>query len=479
MTEHLSPLDATFLELEEADESAHMHIGGILVFEPAPERGAPTLSELREQLEERLPTLPRYRQRLSAGHTGGLHWPAWEPDPDFDIAAHVRHAALPAPGDDRELLEWAGDYWSHRLDRKRPLWDVVLLEGLSNGRWALCTKTHHCMVDGVGSIDASHLLLDPSPEGTPPASPPAQEDASDENGGAGFWPLDLVRGGVRAGVGLASAGVGAALHPRRLAEALERSVALAELIVRDEMVAAPATSLNNPIGTRRRFDDVEVPLEEMKRIKNALGGTVNDVVLAATSGGLRRLLLSRGEELPSRGLRAMVPVNLRAAGDELALGNRITSLFAHLPVAEPEPLVRYRLAAGEAEALKSGSQALGGATLVDLAGHAPPVLHAFVARSLFATRLFNVAVTNVPGPQMPLYAFGSRLVSIAPLVPLAAEHAVGVAVLSYDGKVTFGLNADFDAVPDLDVLRDGIEESLAELREVAMRAPSPAASSPD
>lgn len=465
MSEQLSPLDATFLELEESDDTAHMHIGGLLVFEPAPDRGAPSLAELRRQLEQRLPALPRYRERLSATHTGGLHWPTWEPDPGFDIEFHVRHAALPAPGGDEELLEWVSDYWSHRLDRGRPLWKVVLLEGLSDGRWALATKTHHCMIDGVGSVDASHLLLDTSPERAPsatPAPPPAGE--SHEHGAPGFWPLEL----VRAGTGVAKAGIGAALHPRRLVEALERSAALAELVVRDELVAAPASSLNRPIGTRRRFESVDVSLNTLKEVKNALGGTVNDVVLAVTSGGLRRLLVSRGEEPPSQGLRAMVPVNLRSAGDDLAQGNRITSLFTRLPVAEPDPLTRYRIATGEAESLKAGSQALGGETLIDLAGHAPPVLHAFVARSLFATRLFNVTVTNVPGPQIPLYAFGARLAHIAPLVPLAADHALGVAVLSYDGKVTFGLNADFDAVPDLDVFREGIESELAELCLLAL-----------
>ena len=471
MSEQLSPLDATFLELEESDESAHMHIGGLLVFDPAVGRGPPTLPELCEQLEQRLPTLPRYADRLSAAHTGGLQWPAWEPDPGFDISAHVRRAALPAPGGDRELLEWVSDYWSHRIDRGRPLWEVVLLEGLPEGRWALVTKTHHCMIDGVGSVDASHLLLDPSPDATEsrPAAPAPPGEPGERNG-PGFWPVELVRGGVHAGAGVAKAGLDAARHPRHLAEAFQRSAALAELIVRDELIAAPASSLNGPIGTRRRFDMVEVPLEVLKDVKNALGGTVNDAVLAVTSGALRRLLLSRGEEPPSDGLRAMVPVNLRASGDELAAGNRITSLFTRLPVAEVDPLVRYRRAAGEAEALKSGSQALGGETLIDLAGHAPPVLHAFIARSLFATRLFNVTVTNVPGPQMPLYAFGARLVRIAPLVPLAADHALGVAVLSYDGRVTFGLNADFDSVPDLDVLREGIERSVAELTEMAEHA---------
>jgi WS/DGAT/MGAT family acyltransferase len=455
MSEHVSPLDATFLELEEADESAHMHIGGVLVFEPPVSGGAPSLDDVVRHLGARLGLLPRYSQRLSEVQTGGTAWPTWDPDPSFDIAAHVRRAALPAPGGDAELTEWLGDYWSHRLDRRRPLWDAVLLEGLQGGRWALCTKTHHCMVDGVGSIDVGHVLLDPSPDGG--GEPPAPPVPSAEEGGG--W-LHAIAGAARAGAGLT-------LHPSKLRDMLGRAGALAELIVRDEVIPAPRTSLNAPIGTMRRFDVVRVELAELKRIKTALGGTVNDVVLAAASGGLRRLLLERGEEPPSRGLRAMVPVNVRSAGEQLAMGNRISSLFVHLPVADEAPLARYAHAVGEAESLKSGSQATGGATLVELAGHAPPMLHSVLAQSLFASRLFNVTITNVPGPQVPLYALGSRLVEVAGLVPLAAEHSVGMAILSYDGHVTFGLIADRDSVPDLVVLREGIEASLDELRVLA------------
>jgi diacylglycerol O-acyltransferase len=264
--------------------------------------------------------------------------------------------------------------------------------------------------------------------------------------------------------GPARAAADVARHPR---QALERSAALADVLLRDEVVPAPKTSINIPIGTRRRFDVVRADLDELKAVKRELGGSVNDVVLAATAGGLRRLLLSRDEKLPSRGLRAMVPVNVRAASEQLELGNKITSLFVHLPVAEPEPLRRYRLTMGEAEDLKHGSQAIGGATLISLAGAAPPMLHSFLARSLFASRLFNVTITNVPGPQQPLYAHGCRMEEILPLVPLAADHAVGVAVISYAGKVFFGLNGDDRAAADLHVLRGGIEDSLAELRTLA------------
>src|SRR5438270_6268526 len=449
MSEHVSPLDATFLELEQADESAHMHIGGVLVFDPP----SPSAQELSDRLEARLRTLPRYRQRLSSTHTGGLSWPSWEEEPDFDIARHVHRAALPSPGGEAELMEWVADYWSHRLDRRHPRWDVVILEGLADGRWALATKTHHCMVDGVGSMDVGDVLLDTEPDAPPPAPRPPRPRRQEST----------LSSAVNAMRGAADA----AVHPRA---ALARSRALASLILHDEVVPAPKSSLNQPIGEARRFAVVRVPLADLKAIKRVLGGTVNDVALAAISGGLRRMLEQRGDDLRAPGLRAMVPVNLRQAGERLALGNRITSLFVHLPVHEPDAAARYAAAVHEAETLKSGSQAVGGATLISLAGLAPPVIHSLLAQSLYATRLFNLTVTNVPGPQRTLYAGGSRLREIFGLVPLAAHHSVGVAILSYDGGVTFGIVGDRDTVPDLDVLAAGIESSIDELRKLAARA---------
>jgi WS/DGAT/MGAT family acyltransferase len=278
---------------------------------------------------------------------------------------------------------------------------------------------------------------------------------------------DVLQAGGSA-VRLAASGIAGPLrHPHQAAEALSRARALAEVLVKDELIAAPSSSLNDPIGAHRGLAVMSVPLGELKEIKQSLGGSVNDVVLAATAGGLRELLRSRGETLPAQGLRAMVPVNIRSATERLALGNRITSLFVHLPVAEADPLDRYRRQVEEAEGLKAGSQATGTLAIVSLAGHAPPVLHSFLARSLFATRLFNVTITNVPGPQFPLYAFGSRLEAVWPLVPLAANHGVGLAVFSYDGDLFFCLNADRDSVPDLDVLATGIRTSIEELTHLA------------
>ena len=483
--ENLTALDATFLELEEADQSAHMHIGAVMVFEPPPGAQAPTVDRVRADLDARLGSLPRFRQRLSESRTGGLRWPRWLDDDRFDIARHVHAAGLPAPAGDAELRDWAGDYFSQRLDRARPLWEIVVLE-LADGRWAMVTKTHHCMVDGVGSVDIGQTILDLDPDSERPAvasdtrsaagppRPPTPRSLGRrlgalpaEAGSAAARTASFGIGLVRGVAGTALAAAGVATHPERGREALRRSRAMTEVLIRDELTAAAPTSLNQPIGAARTLAVIEAPLEELKTIKRSLGGTVNDVVLAVTAGGLRRLFEHRDEPPPRAGVRAMVPVNIRSAAERLALGNRITSLFVHLPVAEPDPLRRYELQVDEAEALKAGTQALGSREIVDLAAHAPPVIHTFLARSLFATRLFNVTITNVPGPQMPLYAFGSRLQAVWPVVPLAAEHAVGIAVFSYDGRVFFCINAARDSVPDLDVFGAGIAASIAELAELA------------
>jgi diacylglycerol O-acyltransferase len=484
--ERLTALDATFLELEEADECAHMHIGAVILLEPRPGGGAPPLGLIRGEIVARLDRLPRYRQRLSSPRTGGLNWPEWETDEDFDIAHHVRAEGLPAPAGTDELREWAGEYFSIRLDRYRPLWELVVLE-LGDGRWAMASKTHHCLVDGVGSVDAAKAILDTERAAANAgglSEPRADQDgsgASEEGRSAGLdvgalarLPLRVAGGAMRAAstaLGTAASTLERVTDPHQLAETMRRSKAMVELLFRDEVVAAPSVSLNGPIGAHRRLAVIEVPLEKLKEIRAGLGGTVNDAVLAAATGGLRALLLERDESLPEQGLRAMVPVNIRPAADRLALGNRITTLYVHLPVAVEEPAERYRRQLEEAEGLKSSDQGIGARALIDLTAMAPPVIHSFLARSLFATRLFNVTITNVPGPQMPLYAMGSEVEEIWPLVPLAAEHAIGLAVLSYNGSVFFCINADHDSVPDLAVLRDAIEaevDSLAQLAQASM-----------
>jgi WS/DGAT/MGAT family acyltransferase len=242
---------------------------------------------------------------------------------------------------------------------------------------------------------------------------------------------------------------------------------MAEMIIREELIGATHTSLNEPIGGSRRLAAVDVPLDDLKQIKRELGGTVNDVVLAATAGGLRRFFDHRGEGSDVDGIRAMVPVSVREASEQLALGNRITSLFVDLPIADPDPLRRYRMTVAATDELKSGNQATGTETLIEVTGAAPPLIQSVVARLTFAPRLFNITITNVPGPQATLFALGAPMRRLVPLVPIFSGHAIGVAVVSYDGEVTFGLNADRATVPDLDVMKGGIEETLGDLRRLA------------
>lgn len=458
MGEQLSMLDTMFLELEQFDESAHMHIGAALIFDPLPGGGTPDITEFRDYVRERMGILPRFAQQLSAPHAGPLAWLTWEPAEAFDLDAHVHRATLPSPGGEAELHEWLGEFWSHRLDRHRPLWEMTLLDGLEGGRWALATKTHHCLVDGVGSLDIGYALLDASPDATPARSQPPQGsgEQSGEHDGGRFWlsPGLLLRG--------ARAGIGAALHPR---ESFDRARAAAELIVREEVIGAPRSSLNGQMSGTRRFATVPFDLADVKATKGRLGGTVNDVVLALCAGGLRHLLLSRGEALPERGLRAQVPVNIRTEDREHALGNELTSLFVELPVAEADPLARYRQVVERAEQLKAGSQRSGGKAIVDLADMGPPLAGALLARSMFGdTRMFNLTITNVPGSPERLYAFGAPLVGVLPLVPLFAEHTIGIAVITYAGQMVFGLNADRMAASDVEVLAEGIERSFSELR---------------
>lgn len=466
MADHLTPLDAAFLELEEGDEGSHMHIGSAMVFEPLPGGGAPAIEDVQRLLTERLELLPRFNCRLSSTRTGRIRWPTWEPDAGFDVAAHVRRASLPAPGGEEELLDWLGDFYSHRLDRARPLWEMVLLDGLSEGRWALVSKVHHSLVDGVSGASITSLMLDAEPSPKPESRGVLEllPEANEEESNA----LRSLLHGARAAIG-------AVAHPGTLADAFARSRSLAELLIRDELVGAPSSSLNVEVGGARRLAYVAVPLDELKLIKRRLGGTVNDVVLAAAGGGLRRLLEARGESIDGGSLRAMVPVSLRRASEELALGNRISSLFVDLPVAEPDTLERYRKTVAAAEELKRSDQALGAETLVEVAGLAPPVVHGVVARLLFAPRLFNLTITNVPGPQATLYALGAPLRRVIPLVPIFAGHAVGVAAVSYGGELVFGINADRASVPDLDLIRAGIEETTAELGEIARSRDQPAA----
>jgi diacylglycerol O-acyltransferase / wax synthase len=455
----LTALDGTFLRLEELDEGALMTLGGVMVFDPPAGGVVLTVDAVREHLAARLSELPRYMQRLSSTRTGSLAWPHWVPDEHFDIRHHVDRTELPAPGDDGQLHDWTGEFFSRPLDRTRPLWEMVLIDGLESGRWALGWKTHHCLVDGVVAVDLIALLLAPGPTARTEPAPPKR--ASRDRAWRAQVPAPAAHAadaGLRAG----SAAIHAAAHPR---EALDRSRRVAELIVRDELRGAPHTSLNVPIGQTRRYAVVRAPLDELKAVSQHLGGSITDVVLAAATCGLRELLLSREEELPSRGLRALVPVTRREASHRLRLGNLLSFWFIDLPVGEPGPEARLRKIAAATHHRKSSDAARATSTMMELAALAPPaVAHPVLTQTVFSKRMFNVVVTNVPGAPVPLYAFGALLREIHPVLPLLADHAVGVVALSYNGQVTFGINADATAMPDVDVLARGITEGLEELR---------------
>lgn len=453
MGEQLTILDTMFLELEQVDETAHMHIGAALIFDPLPDGGTPDIDDLRDFMGARIGLLPRFAQQLSSPSTGPLTWLTWELTPDFDIAAHLRHATLPAPGGEPELQEWLGDFWSHRLDRHRPLWEIVLLDGLEHGRWAMATKTHHCLVDGVGALDLGKVLLDETPDAEPIAEQPLELGNGGEHSGGRSWfsPGLAIRG--------AREGLSALTHPR---DSIEKIVAAAEVIVKEEIIAAPSSSLNRPTSGTRHYATVRLSLDDVNATRERHGGTINDMVLGLCTGGLRHLLESRGEHVKGV-LRAQVPVNIRTK-DGRDLGNEITSLFVELPVGEPDALTRYRRVTDHAERLKAGSQGTGGSTIAKIADLAPPLAGELLARSMFGnTRMFNLTITNVPGPPDTRYAFGAPLVEVLPLVPLFTGHTVGIAAVSYAGHMVFGINADRVAAPDVAALAEGIERSFAEL----------------
>ena len=461
MAERLSALDTMFLDLEEVDDGATMHFGAVLVFDPPRGGSAPGIDAFRKHVELRLHELPHYRMQLSRPHTSHVSWPTWESPPHFDVAAHVAHATLPGPGGDAELHEWFGDFLSHRVDRHRPLWEMALVDGLAGGRWALATKIHHCLVDGMGSVDLGQFLLDPEP--SPPRRPrPAghwniaphtTEHATLKR----LYPETLIRG--------AKAGASAVRHP---VAALERGIAIGDLVVHEELTAAPECSLNAPLGATRSYRAVRFALDDLKAIERALGGTVNDVVLAIATGALRRLLLERGETPPAAGLRAQIPVDIRTSEHARAAGNVLTSLFVELPVAEGDALARYRRVVERAESLKKSPQPIGGKALTDLAGLAPPLLGQLLGRAMFGgDRVFNLTITNVRVSGTPLYAFGGRLREILPYVPLFSQHTVGIAVVSYAGGLVFGIGADRTSTPDVDMVEEGVEASFAELCRLA------------
>jgi len=446
--DRLSPLDALFVDAEDQDPHTSMAIASIAVFEGPP----PTHEEFLAYLTGRLPLVPRYRKKLRTVPLR-LGRPVWVDDPHFDLGYHVRRTALPAPGGDRQLAEVMARVMSQRLDRDHPLWEYWVIEGLAGGRWALISKVHHCMVDGVSGTDLYRVIFDFSPEPSP------LELATEAV-------LDDVVLPIREALALS----GAASHPggaiRQAADAVRGFVELAP-------AAWPATesSLSGPIGRERRFTWIRASLDDVKLIKRELGGTVNDVVLAAISGGFRALLLARGEQPGAHMVRSLVPVSVRAPGEENVYGNQVSAILADLPVHIADPAERLAAVQTGLQALKAGKEAMAGEALVRLGRYSLYSLTSGWVRLAFGLpqREIITVTTNVPGPQQPLYGMGRRLVEIIPYVPIATTLRTGIAIFSYCGTVTFGITGDFAANPNLDVLVRGIESGLSELLAVAKR----------
>lgn len=461
--DRLSPLDASFLHIE--DDVNHMHIGSIGIFEGPP----PDYGQFTAAVQGRLALVPRYRQKvamvpLSVGR------PVWVDDPHFNLEYHVRHTALPAPGGEEQLRRLVGRVMSQQLDRTKPLWEMWMVEGLEDGRWALVSKVHHCLVDGVAGSELLAVMFDLSPDGPAPVDDGWQPSS-------GPTQFRLVRD---AAVNLVSspyeqvrAAGSIVRRPRRaidgLREIVKGSVALSSVIK-----PTLPTSLNGPIGPHRRYVWSTADLADIKRIRLAHGGTVNDVVLALITRGFRDLLQARGEATDSgRVIRTLVPVSVRARSEpgpargDGALDNKVSAMFAELPVGVDDPIECLRTISAQLDDLKHSKQAVAGEALTSLSGFAPSMLLALGTRvaTRAARRMGNLdtVTTNVPGPQFPLYSCGRRMLRACPYVPLAAPIRVGVSIFSYDGDLVFGVTGDYDTAPDIDVLAQGIIDGVKEL----------------
>ncbi|MEI7890168.1 MAG: wax ester/triacylglycerol synthase family O-acyltransferase [Actinomycetes bacterium] len=452
--QRLSGLDASFLHIERG--GAHMHIASCMVFDgPAPE-----WDKARAHIESRLHLVPKYRQRIApVPFRQGR--PMWVDDPHFNLGYHLRHAALPSPGSDADLARLCGRVFATALDRAKPLWEIYLVEGLSGNRHALLAKTHHALVDGISGVDLTAVLFDVTPEGEPAQQTPAWSPSPVPSQAELLANALLERATVPAEFGRAT---NAALRaPRRAISRMAERVSALGSLASPGTQPAPETPINVPIGTHRRFTWVESDLEQVKFVKNSLGGTVNDVVLCTVAGGLGSYLRSKGVTTRDLELRAMVPVSVRPDEDRGSLGNQVAVMWAPLPVGETDPVRRLRKISESMAGVKESGQAVGAKTLTELSGFAPQTIMAQAARLLPRQRFFNVVVTNVPGPQFPLYLLGSKLLHAYPMVPLAERQGLGIAVMSYNGRLDFGLNADWDALPDVELLAEDIRNSLADL----------------
>ncbi|MGB5169011.1 MAG: wax ester/triacylglycerol synthase family O-acyltransferase [Acidimicrobiia bacterium] len=472
--ERLSSLDNSFLALE--SRSTHMHVGAVTIFSAgsfAMPEGGIDVERLKDFISSKLHMIPRYRQRIV--RVPIEQHPVWVDDEHFNIDYHIRHIAVPRPGTDEELKRIAGRLMSQQIDRTKPMWEMVVVEGLEDGRFAIVTKIHHCMIDGLSGVDLMAVLMSlvPSEEIVPG---PAYEPRPIPNG------TELL---VRETTRRITGSIGALRSARDVVgnvsdlfdSASNRLRAVGASLSAGWLVPTGKTPINGDIGPGRRFSWVDMPLTDVKAIKNKLGGTVNDVFLATVAGAVRAFLLDQRNvdvaDVDGIDFRVMAPVSVRGVDQNGTLGNQVAMWLAPLPVGEPDPISRLAIVRAETERLKETNQALGAATLVRVSTGAPATLVALGARLAANARPFNMTVTNVPGPQFPLYMLDARMEASYPLVPLWESHGVGIAMFSYDGTVSWGINGDFAVMPDLDVFSETVLESFAELLAAAENAPEP------
>lgn len=462
--DRLTGLDASFLHMERG--GAHMHVASTLIFEGAP----PDLDELKRHVRSRLHLVPRFRQRLRFVPFGQGR-PVWVDDPHLNLDYHLRYTALPTPGGEDQLRTLAARVFSQRLDRSKPLWEMWIVDGLEDDRFAIIGKSHHCLVDGVAGVDITTVLFDVDPDLGPVAEseiepweprpePTDPELLASALADRALNPTEAVRA-VRALVRRPRRALGAA---RGAVEAIG-SVAGASL-------AAPPSPLNVPIGAHRRFSWVRADLAALRAIKSHHGGTINDVVVSVVAGALGRYLRARGHATTGLELQALVPVSVRAEDEHGGLGNRVAAMMVPLPVWSANAIERLDLVRATMADVKDSRQAVGASLLSELADFAPPTIASQAARLQPQQRLFNLVVTNIPGPQFPLYLLGRRLRDVFPMVPLARRQALCVGVMSYDGALNFGLIGDYEALPGLDSFAADLEAALEELAATLPPAPS-------
>lgn len=458
--DRLTALDTTFLHLED-HSTAHMHVASVMVFEGK----APTHQELIDHILSRLHLVPRYRQRLAYVPLGQGR-PVWTDDPHFNPRYHIRHTALPKPADDAALKRLAGRLFSQRLDRSKPLWEIWLVQSMSGNRFALVAKTHHALVDGISGVDITTVLFDTAREPAPTA-PLSNWSAQPLPGPAKLLGEALVERSTMPNEMLR--GARALLRaPRRAAAQVKGGLAsLGATAMAGISSPAPSSPFNVEIGPHRRYTFLDADLAQFKGVKDSLGGTLNDVVLTSVSLALGRYLRREGNDTEGLVLKAMVPVSVRSKEQRGALGNQVAAMWAPLPVGVESPVECLHRMTSAMEDLKKSGQAIGAQVLTNLAGFAPPTILSQAARLQARQQFFNLVVTNVPGPQFPLFLLGRQLQVLYPVVPLAQKQALGIAVMSYDGHLGFGLLGDFDALPQLDAIAADLKWAIASLHRAA------------